>query len=674
MLSPPRLRSPRPLWAAALLATLLLPSVAGADLPYDQESQAAHGVAVTDIYQLRAFERAGLSLNQVLGVQPDKTRLFNEPLFGDPRLKTVVSVLHREWEDFKPLRPRGGVGTKFPTRLFDIDYVTSPFARFVLVGVVNRMDRAYVDPEHCGEIRLIYRLAYQVIAGGEVVASRLPMTINLLFHARNPGDKETCADLAKRWLEAPRVSGYQLPTSKDEQTAVVDRLLNDVEPSFLGPGRVLDLTRLTPAYLKDLEVNMQLNRTPSAVRRDFGADSIYLLKVFRWQGAEQTFAEHTLENEPDLEKIDADPALREELDEGTLLLPDRFLARRAKSTAPAGMKRLVNRPFTGLFTKPELVAMNIDWSQHERMVSASGFLRRMSDLSCTGCHQTRSVAGFHFTGRDPAGRYPGNSVFTSASPHFLGDLPRRRSLLEAMSKGQTPDYARGYAERPDPVPALEGTGLLDGWGAHCGLTKDPTFKRWTCAEGNRCVAVLTSDYDGHVGLCLSPETQAVGEVCELGHVTTAARGDDSYQATRRITLKDKKHYSCAPQSPIGNRPSGGFPSGEVHKHRCTDLGPEATCGVMPSGKPGFNRCVIKGPSFLRCLTDYKADRGLRACDARRTCRDDYVCAEGNLAEEGACVPPCFMFQFRVDGHPIESVVAERRQERLRRQKKRQEKQ
>ena len=31
-------------------------------------------------------------------------------------------------------------------------------ARFVLAGIVNRMDRAFVSPESCGDIRLIYRL------------------------------------------------------------------------------------------------------------------------------------------------------------------------------------------------------------------------------------------------------------------------------------------------------------------------------------------------------------------------------------------------------------------------------------------------------------------------------------------------------------------------------------
>ena len=37
--------------------------------------------------------------------------------------------------------------------------------RFVLAGIVNRMDRAYVSPESCGEVRLIYRLTRGAPAG-----------------------------------------------------------------------------------------------------------------------------------------------------------------------------------------------------------------------------------------------------------------------------------------------------------------------------------------------------------------------------------------------------------------------------------------------------------------------------------------------------------------------------
>ena len=51
-----------------------------------------------------------------------------------------------------------GVGTAFDFQLFDRAQLDSPDTRFVLSGIVNRMDRAYIRPKHCGEIRLIYRL------------------------------------------------------------------------------------------------------------------------------------------------------------------------------------------------------------------------------------------------------------------------------------------------------------------------------------------------------------------------------------------------------------------------------------------------------------------------------------------------------------------------------------
>ena len=42
--------------------------------------------------------------------------------------------------------------------MFDRGLLYSGQTRFVLSGIINRMDRAYVVPESCGEIRLIYRL------------------------------------------------------------------------------------------------------------------------------------------------------------------------------------------------------------------------------------------------------------------------------------------------------------------------------------------------------------------------------------------------------------------------------------------------------------------------------------------------------------------------------------
>ena len=57
--------------------------------------------------------------------------------------------------------------------------------RFVLAGIVNRMDRTYVAEASCGEIRLIYRLTrINKAAGDDAAPPRLPMTLNLVLKAK----------------------------------------------------------------------------------------------------------------------------------------------------------------------------------------------------------------------------------------------------------------------------------------------------------------------------------------------------------------------------------------------------------------------------------------------------------------------------------------------------------
>src|SRR4029077_5777554 len=78
-----------------------------------------------------------------------------------------------------------GVGTSFDFQLFDRAFLYSPDTRFVLSGIVNRMDRAYLDEGHCGEIRLLYRLTRT--AGpdrAEAASPRLPMTLNVVLKAK----------------------------------------------------------------------------------------------------------------------------------------------------------------------------------------------------------------------------------------------------------------------------------------------------------------------------------------------------------------------------------------------------------------------------------------------------------------------------------------------------------
>jgi len=48
----------------------------------------------------------------------------------------------------------------------------APDSRFVLAGIVNRMDRAYLAEANCGEIRLIYRLTRTIGRSGRWHESR----------------------------------------------------------------------------------------------------------------------------------------------------------------------------------------------------------------------------------------------------------------------------------------------------------------------------------------------------------------------------------------------------------------------------------------------------------------------------------------------------------------------
>ena len=105
--------------------------------------------------------------------------------------------------------------------------------------------------------------------------------------------------------------------------------------------------------------------------------------------------------------------------------------------------------------------------------SVGGFERRLNDLTCSGCHQTRGIGGFHFPGVDWMAAKPSNSTVVPASPHFFGDQVRRRDILNALASGKKPDYSRGFSSRPQlrGNTELAGTEYSDGWGAHCYLQR-----------------------------------------------------------------------------------------------------------------------------------------------------------------------------------------------------------
>lgn len=356
------------------------------------------------------------------------------------------------------------------------------------------MDRAYLDSARCGEIRLIYRLRLDDDGGAPGAAPpQLPMTLTVVLQAAD-GTASSCAGIATRWLAVgePRLSGAA-------------RAARMIAPD--GP-----LAALTPAHIIRLETNLQIAHIPRSPDRPFRTD--YLLKLFQFDQTTRAFAEAKLENQIDTDLLLANDTLRRDfkawllrparlaaLDRGTILIPEKFLAFHAIASMPAGFARSAGQPAHDLMAPPtgtptfdsrDVVAA-LKQAAGTGIVlrnirSTAGFERRLNDITCAGCHQTRGIGGFHFPGAATAD--PGA---VAGSPLFVGDQIRRRDIVLALRDGRPPDFSRGFADRPQlrGDTALRGNASYDGWGAHCyqrraDAANDPSFRSWTCAAGLTC--------------------------------------------------------------------------------------------------------------------------------------------------------------------------------------------
>jgi hypothetical protein len=293
---------------------------------------------------------------------------------------------------------------------------------------------------------------------------------------------------------------------------------------------------------------------------------------------------------------------------------------------PRGLSRGQNRPFSSVFTVKELGALALE--KNARVRSPEAVLRRLDSLSCQGCHEARSIAGFHQLGDDPKGAPLGNALDEGSSPHVVAELARRARVMNAALSGAAVDFATGFPERT-------GSG---GYGDHCGLGSDPSFGDWRCAEGLVCRAYDAPRGDP-VGQCLPAVAERAGDPCEHGPLNAAP--DATRDRVARVTRE-----ACAANA-VCNRNAVGFPGGMCTED-CSSLSPSGRCGAIAVLEP-FNACVARGEPFFECLTSHSRPAGLRACSAAEPCRDDYVCAR--TATGGACIPPYFLFQLRVDGHP-----------------------
>jgi hypothetical protein len=487
-----------------------------------------------DLGQHRTSEldRVGFGLRRFIpAARAANTSILNDELFALPSMAPVREAIDREFDQYiakhRTSLPNEtiGVGDGFDFQLFDRMLLYSPNTRFVLAGIVNRMDRAYVAPEACGEIRLIYRLTRLDAApiGENASSPRLPMTLNVVLRAKGAkassprGLVVTCKNIAHRWL-----ASAEWPQTGAE---LADKLM-----AAGGP-----LEFVEPVDVDRIETNLQIAHAPKSAVRDFRTD--YLLKVFHHDAQAHVFEEAPLENQIDRDRLLADDNLRRdfkawlldprhfsEFDRGTALIPDQFLAKGAIAITPVGFDPSELQPEFGLvqagpattksvFSDSDVVAALKKAAENgvapRNIRSVAGFERRLNDVTCSGCHQTRGIGGFHFPGVDWMAAKPSNSTVVPASPHFFGDQIRRRDILGSLNWGRSPDYSRGFSERPqlrgpELVGELLGTEYNDGWGAHCyqaaakAADNDPSFGSWTCARGLACqVAGKTS----RMGMC-----------------------------------------------------------------------------------------------------------------------------------------------------------------------------
>lgn len=585
---------------------------------------------LTDPPTLQALEAAGLGLGRWFDARPGADGLnTTAELARQPRWTELRAPLERSVRRIAASDPQAGVGiARHSHRLFDLRWLNSPDAFFELVGVVNRLDREPFHAGRCGETRLVYRLAYR----SEAMRSRLPMTVSVELRAEAPDAQGRCSAAAQRW--AP-------PPSATHGAALARWLMSDA--GALAPAR------LERTQLAQIAVNLQSVRWPSGVRPDLGGHAEYLLRAYRWNATAGRYEPGPLENTPDAARLRRDAALRAELkrwlqapaqmqalDQGTLQLPERFLAQESRSVTPRGLERQANRPFAQIFSEA-------DWQPvpgSRTVASAAAVLRRLDDLSCAGCHQSRAVAGFHLLGEDAPGTRTftaGNAVALAQSPHAVDETARRSRYAAALLDGREPDPFR---------PLAEGGGPDGAEGAACGLG-DAGFAAWQCADGLRCLAQQGPPAArSPVGVCV-PDIPVAGSLCEPTRLS--AHADPTQDRAQRLP-----RLACGPSAPQCERTAVGFPGGMCSAGCTPGAGgaPEgATCGRI-AVLDDFNACLAARRPFAQCLGHTRPGL-LRSCSATQACRDDYICAqsEGAAPGHGACMPPYFLFQMRVDGHP-----------------------
>ena len=654
------LRACSTLRAAAVgrLALLLCAAAVASVVPAAGAEAAQDPVRmVLDRPTLTTLESRGFAFAALLGAPRAATLAELQsasPIYADLARWIADDVKALRAEMAANRRPLHEVTDDNVGRIMDLRWLASPLASFRLIGVVNRTDRrdftGFTDQPSCGEVRLIYRLAYRFQRGATTYASRLPVNINAVFDGPR-GPDGACPDLARIWTPPPALSGSA----------------EMAEWLAAGPLRGLSL--------RQIEVNAQVVRLPSGMETELGGQAIYLMRVFRIEG--DHLLPKPLENTPDVARLSKDAALKArlvdyvrshlpEIDRGVYQLPDAFLAEKALSFSTFGSARTANHPFASLFTSSDFAGLA--YEQLSYVASPAGLIARLDDNTCTGCHQGAATAGFHLIGFDEPGTSPFNVVKVPVSPHLHADDVRRRAYLSALAEGRTPETFRPLSMTPPADwsrPGLPAAGAAAATMA-CLLPQGETAFRtsWRCGEGFACEAIAHNPrLPVGTGQCMPKRAAGIvsGMACLSGElVPGVAPYLDRFRIVRQI---NSPAPSASPSSYTCRPAKLGVPGGSAYR-QCTeaerasgDQRPPEICAFV--GGKAFDLCVATD-NFAKCMSASVARGNRPACGEGRFCREDFMCQAlpSNLAgaaavakDTGYCSPTYFVFQMRIDGHP-----------------------
>lgn len=566
------------------------------------------------------------------------------------------------------------------TRIFDPRWLSSKNGYFTLTGFINRIDRKdFIGG--CGEVRLLYRMAYKVKKAQKIFSSRMPFTLNFVF--QYPDDGKNCQTIVDLWKD-----------------------FNNLEHKIFNLGR---------ASFEQLEVNLQAARFPSdlerATGRGFAGQAIYLMRVFGFQNGQLVVKK--LENTPDVNGILANGSKAQlkdwiisnlqHIDNGTFVIPETFSTDVALSFSTLGSVREANRPFNKIVSISdaneiisEAKAMGV---QLQHINSGEALRDRLNSMSCMGCHQTSSVAGFHFLGKERMDldgdsiKIPtdGNRLQQGFSPHFYAESFRKDAYFKKINDGLSP-----HTYRPLPTaPQADWTGNQVSFkkvtnGIACPLGDHLGAKmKWSCEDSTstcKPISGLKGQTGQMFGHCVPSNKLYSGLACLTQTVESSTNTVESLLGFNLNSFKDKvsqekaiypgiteaanaSGFSCRPSRigvPLG-RLYRGCRAGEMSLSK-VDGNSKEICAIV--GGKGFEE-MAKG-EFDSAKYASKVLRGmLDVCKPGTFCREDYICqafpdflasnprfqiSKTNLSkiqssEIGFCTPTYFVFQMRLDGHP-----------------------